>query len=158
MGGQIRRGWIWRFWGTPVFRPEVPKPFKNWYLGTSGLKIGAPQKRQILPWQIWPPLCGPLKYIYNSPGTFSCIRRGSNTGTACIGTEMNSPKSLAEFSENKSSNIFSSTVRAEIITELVLKRAGPVIFKTFLLELMAFRPIPVIYPARGVKPDNYWKR
>ena len=27
-----------------------------------------------------------------------------------------------------------STVRAEIITELILKRAGPVIFKTFLLE------------------------
>ena len=28
------------------------------------------------------------------------------------------------------------TVRAEIITELILKRAGPIIFKTFLLELM----------------------
>ena len=26
------------FWGTPIFRPEVPKP-----LGTSGLTIGAPQ-------------------------------------------------------------------------------------------------------------------
>ena len=50
------------------------------------------------------------------------------------------------------------TVRAEIITELILKRAGPVIFKTFLLELIAFRPIPVICPARGVKPENYWKR
>ena len=49
------------------------------------------------------------------------------------------------------------TVRAEIITELILKRAGPVIFKTFLLELIAFRPIPVICPARGVKPENYWK-
>ena len=44
-----------------------------------------------------------------------------------------------------------TTVRAEIITELILKRAGPVIFKTFLLELIAFRPIPVICPARGVK-------
>ena len=42
------------------------------------------------------------------------------------------------------------TVRAEMITELILKRAGPVIFKTFLLELIAFRPIPVICPARGV--------
>ena len=60
MGGQIRRGWIWRFWGAPIFRPEVPKPFKNWYLGTSGLKSGAPQKRQILPRRIWPPICGPL--------------------------------------------------------------------------------------------------
>ena len=52
----------------------------------------------------------------------------------------------------------SPTVRAEIITELILKRAGPVIFKTFLLELIAVRPIPVICPARGVKPENYWKR
>ena len=60
MGGQIRRGWIWRFWGAPIFRPDAPKPFKNRYLGTSGLKIGAPQKRQILPRQIWPPICGPL--------------------------------------------------------------------------------------------------
>ena len=51
-----------------------------------------------------------------------------------------------------------STVRAEIIAELILKRAGPVIFKTFLLELIAFRPIPVICPAGGVQPENYWKR
>ena len=29
--------------------------------------------------------------------------------------------------------------------ELILERAGPVIFKTFLLELMAFRRIPVIF-------------
>ena len=28
------------------------------------------------------------------------------------------------------------TVRAEIITELILERADPVIFKTFLLELI----------------------
>ena len=62
MGGQIRRGRSWRFWGAPIFRPEIPKPFKNRYLGTSGLKIGAPQKPQILPWRIWPPICGPLKY------------------------------------------------------------------------------------------------
>ena len=25
MGGQIRRGRIWRFWGAPLFNPEVPK-------------------------------------------------------------------------------------------------------------------------------------
>ena len=51
-----------------------------------------------------------------------------------------------------------NTVRAEIITELIPKRAGPVIFKTFLLELIAFRLIPVISAARGAKPENYWKR
>ena len=63
MGCQIRRGWIWRFWGALIFRPEVPKPFKNRYLGISGLKIGAPQKRQILPRRIWPPICGPLNFF-----------------------------------------------------------------------------------------------
>ena len=50
---------------------------------------------------------------------------------------------------------FSCTVRAEIIAELILKRPGPVIFKTLLLELIAYRPIPVICRARGVKPENY---
>ena len=50
------------------------------------------------------------------------------------------------------------TVRAEIITELILERAGQVIFKTFLLKLIAFTPIPVIFPAREAKPENYWKR
>ena len=25
MGGQIRCGRIWRFWGAPIFSPEVPK-------------------------------------------------------------------------------------------------------------------------------------
>ena len=51
-----------------------------------------------------------------------------------------------------------TTVRAEIITELMLERVGPIFFKTFLLKLIAFRPIPVIFPARGAKPENYWKR
>ena len=46
----------------------------------------------------------------------------------------------------------------KIITELILERAGPVVFKTFLLELMAFKLIPVICPARRAKPENYWKR
>ena len=32
MGGQIRRGRIWRFWGAPIFSPEVPK-----YLFLKGL-------------------------------------------------------------------------------------------------------------------------
>ena len=51
------------------------------------------------------------------------------------------------------------TVRAEkIITEFILERAGPVICKTFLLEFKAFRPIPVICPARRASPETYWKR
>ena len=50
------------------------------------------------------------------------------------------------------------TVRAEISTEFILGREGPVIFKTFLLELIAFRLIPGICPARRAKPENYWKR
>ena len=28
MWGWICRGWIWRFWGVPIFCPEVPKTFK----------------------------------------------------------------------------------------------------------------------------------
>ena len=61
MGGQIRRGRIWRFWGAPVFSPQVPKYLFLKGLRTSGRKIGAPQKRQIQPRRIWPPICGPLK-------------------------------------------------------------------------------------------------
>ena len=49
-------------------------------------------------------------------------------------------------------------VRAEIITELILKRARPVIFETVLLELVPVKLIPVIRPARRTKPENYWKR
>ena len=49
-------------------------------------------------------------------------------------------------------------VRAEVITELIPERVGPVIFKTLLLELIAFRPIPVVCPARRTKPENYWKQ
>ena len=47
---------------------------------------------------------------------------------------------------------------AKIITEFILERAGPIIFKTFLLELIAFRLLPVTSPARGARPENYWKR
>ena len=50
------------------------------------------------------------------------------------------------------------TVRAEIITELILARAGPEIFMNLLLDLIAFRLIPVIWPARRAMPENYWKR
>ena len=51
-----------------------------------------------------------------------------------------------------------TTVHAETITELSLTRAGPVIFMISLPDLRAFRPIPVICPARRAKPENYWKR
>ena len=47
MGGWIRRGWILRFWAAPIFRSEVSKPFKIRLFEISGLKIGAPQKREI---------------------------------------------------------------------------------------------------------------
>ena len=50
-----------------------------------------------------------------------------------------------------------STVLAKTTTESILERAGPVISRTFLLELIAFRPIPVIgpaSPARGVRPQT----
>ena len=82
MGGQIRRGWIWRFRGAPIFRPEVPKPLKNRYSGTSGRKIGAPQKRQIQPRRIWPPILGNENWTQTffsqtfraPPGYFGCLR------------------------------------------------------------------------------------
>ena len=35
---------------------------------------------------------------------------------------------------------------------------SPVLFKSFLLELIAFRLIPAICPARRAKPENDWKR
>ena len=50
-----------------------------------------------------------------------------------------------------------NTIRAEIVTESILKRSGPIIFETFLLELNAFRLIPVICSATRAKPQNYWK-
>ena len=46
----------------------------------------------------------------------------------------------------------------KLITEVIPERVGPVIFKELLLELIAFRLIPVISPARREKPVNYWKR
>ena len=45
MGGPIRRGRIWRFWGAPLFNPEAPKYLFLKGFGTSGRKIGAPQKK-----------------------------------------------------------------------------------------------------------------
>ena len=50
MGGQIRRGWIWRFWGAPIFCPEVRGPqtsiFKGfWDLWTENR--GAPKNAKF---------------------------------------------------------------------------------------------------------------
>ena len=43
MGGEIRRGWIWRFWGAPIFRPEAPNPFKIGIWGPLDWKSGRPK-------------------------------------------------------------------------------------------------------------------
>ena len=48
----------------------------------------------------------------------------------------------------------SSSVLAETITKLILERASHAIFTTFVLELQAFRLIPVICPARRANPGN----
>ena len=68
------------FWGAPIFHPEVPKPFKNWHLGTSGLKIRAPQKRQLQPRRIQPPICGPLKFNWVQWVCAKCPKIGLNVG------------------------------------------------------------------------------
>ena len=44
-----------------------------------------------------------------------------------------------------------STVRAEIIAELILEGVGPIIYSTFLLELIAFRLIPLGSPKKALK-------
>ena len=44
MGGQISHGRIWRFWGAPIFSPEVPKYLFFKGFGASGRKIGAAPK------------------------------------------------------------------------------------------------------------------
>ena len=81
-----------------------------------------------------------------------CIR----AGVACdIGGACRFPKN---FNHREEEILQKYRMRAEIITELILERADPVIFKTSLLELIAVRLFPVISPARGSKPENYWKR
>ena len=60
MSGWIRRGWVSHFWGTSIFSPKVPKTLVLTGSGTSGRKIGAPQKGQIQPQRIHPPILGPL--------------------------------------------------------------------------------------------------
>ena len=56
------------FLGRPDFQsrgPQIPI-FKGF--GTSGRKIGAPQKRQIQPRRIQRPICGPHLLLQKSPG------------------------------------------------------------------------------------------
>ena len=53
------------------------------------------------------------------------------------------------------------TVGAEMITELILERAGPVIFKTLLLELKLSDGIQLFFlqdAARRAQPENDWKQ
>ena len=47
-----------------------------------------------------------------------------------------------------------NTVRAETITCLILQKASLVIFITCLLELMVFKPTPMIFAASRAKPEN----
>ena len=47
MGGQIRRGWIWRFWGAPIFSPKVPKYLFQRVLGPLDRKSGRPQNAKF---------------------------------------------------------------------------------------------------------------
>ena len=44
MGGQIRRGRIWRFWGASIISPEVPKYLFLKGFGASGRKNGGAPK------------------------------------------------------------------------------------------------------------------
>ena len=50
------------FLGRPDFQSRGPKIVVLKGLGTSGRKIGAPQKRQIQPRRIQPPILGPLTF------------------------------------------------------------------------------------------------
>ena len=46
------------------------------------------------------------QYINNSPGIFSCIRAGANTGATCIRPEIISLKNLANMQKMTPQNIF----------------------------------------------------
>ena len=87
-----------------------------------------------------------LLQIYRKDGVFPPFVSGAQS--ASKKKEDLNPKASFLVGLNRQRSA-TSTVRAEIITELILKRAGPVIFKNLLLELIAYRPIPVICRARG---------
>ena len=52
MGGWIRRDWVLAFLGRPDFQSRGPKMLILEAFGTSGRKIGVPQKCQIQPRRI----------------------------------------------------------------------------------------------------------
>ena len=84
--------------------------------------------------------------------------KGGDTETRPLHSQKRTPKRFQSISVSVSVIATLLTVRADIITEWFLERAGPIIFKTVLLELKAFQLIPVIFSARRGKPENYWKR
>ena len=143
--------------GKPVFGPPSPRSSRRRELDKSATRRGATNSKETT-------LYGPSflllgqrseKPIWTLPvkgiATLDLIFR--SRAHSCWFCEWRIAVPEAHVSA-----IFDTTVCAEIITELIPERAGPVIFKTFLLELIAFGLIPVICPARGVKPENYWKR
>ena len=74
MGGQIRRGRIWRFWGAPIFSREVPKYLVLKGFGTSGRKIGAPPKTpNSTTTDLTPHLLGCRKWGCNKWGFKGCL-------------------------------------------------------------------------------------
>ena len=59
--GGVDPSWLdLAFLGRPDFQSRGPKILILKGFGTSGRKFGAPQKRQIQPRQIQPPILGPL--------------------------------------------------------------------------------------------------
>ena len=71
MGGQIRRGRIWRFWGAPIFSPEVPKylVLKGFWGPLDG-KSGRSKNAKFNHDGSEPPICGPL--IHEKPHEICC--------------------------------------------------------------------------------------
>ena len=47
MGGQIRRGRIWRFWGAPIFSPESPNTYFQRVWGPLDGKSGRPKNAKF---------------------------------------------------------------------------------------------------------------
>ena len=59
--GGLDPSWlVFAFSGRPNFPSRGPKTLENKCFGTSGLKIGAPRKRENQPRRIQPPILGPL--------------------------------------------------------------------------------------------------
>ena len=65
------------------------------------------------------------QYINNSPGVYSCIRAGANTGSACICTGMNSTKNLENMRKIIPQICFPVFVRVRRQPPHVFKRSIP---------------------------------